>query len=225
VDTFEKLTSEIVEVTQDIEPITLTLDNTGRVFSGVFDGNGHSITGLTLADRALFYSLDAATIRNVVVKDATFTQGQTGVFAYQTKSGVTAPTIIDNVYVSIKKVANNGNGTGAIIDRCWSPAVFSDVVIYIPITYAEMYSYNNRISYVQGKAGTGEITLTNCTFIGLMKLGYRQNFTENYITKDENTVIRIDKSTATEADKLTDADLAKMSEQNYTAFVANRRVV
>ena len=174
VDTFEGLTSEIVELTEDIEPVTLSLGNvTGtRVFSGVLDGNGHSITGLTLTDKPLFRSLAVATIRNVVIEDVTFKTGQTGVFAYQTLSDVSAPSIIDNVYVSVKEFAyKDSNGTGVIIDRCWSPAVFSDVVIYIPITYAEMSNNNTRISYVQGKAGTGEVTLKNCTFIGLVKLG------------------------------------------------------
>ena len=209
------LTSEIVELTEDIVNVgNYNLGSqTTTVFSGVFDGNGHTVSGLTITYRGLFYSLNNATVKNVIFKDVVLSHNQAGVIAYQIPKNAVAN--IHNVYVSVASVAepaSNGRTAGALINRTWGHAEISNTVVVIANAITPSY-----IGFATGDQGTCDIALTNCVFIGPEGVPYKAAAsTAPNVTVDENTGIY----TSTEVD---DTVLAKMSDQNYKAHTGNAR--
>ena len=167
------------------------------IFKGVLDGNGYTIDGLSLAKKSgLFSVVNGATIKNIIVQDATFTSGEAGVFAYETQS----PTTFENVYVSVVAtigeyyakeqqetnpifVLDTRYGIGGLIAKSTQEITVKNSVIYMP------EHLTNASGFVAGCANA-TINLIGCTFIGGNGKIYGE-FGGNVATvvRDENTVV------------------------------------
>ncbi len=131
-------------------------------FTGVFDGEGHTISNFTTNSTSqkgsLFYIVDGGTIKNVAVVNATVLGSINGVFARGLQNGAK----IENVYVHVKSLAYNASSLTGVIERTGTS--LKDVTIVIDS--ASVSSYNNIISAQYG----GNITVDNCYFYAPEKL-------------------------------------------------------
>ena len=208
-DTFKTLTTQVVELAEDIKAGDYTLGTAQPVFSGVFEGNGFTISGLIIKQSGLFYKLTGATIRNVVFKDATIGHVQGAVIAYQAND---VESTIENVYVHVD-AANDATSTytcGVLINRTWKKVNVSNTVIVID------EDVGNDIGFLTGNKGGCNFSLTSCVLIGSDGISYgKDNDTKN-LTKDEAT------DTYTHAQVNADV-LEKMSDQNYKAYTGTAK--
>ena len=167
------------------------------IFKGVLDGNGYTIRGLSIAEKSgLFSAINGATIKNVVVQDATFTSGEAGVFAYETQGSAT----FENVYVSVVAtigeyytseqqetnpifVLDTRYGIGGLLARSTQEITVKNSVLYMPEHLA------NASGFVAGYANA-TINLIGCSFIGGNGKIYGE-LDGNVITvvRDTNTVV------------------------------------
>lgn len=92
------------------------IGSTAVAFSGKFDGNGHTISNLTIngtAKTALFGVLSDAEVKNIKISNANINSesGYAAVLAGQ----ATGKTVISNIKVNNSKVAVNGNYAAVIV--------------------------------------------------------------------------------------------------------------
>lgn len=114
--TFEKLINIIkedpnatIKLTSDLDATNISTNTYLGDFSGVIDGNGHTIRNLS---KPLFNNLNGATIKNLIIKDASLKTGQ-GIIANTAKN-----TTIDNVHLSNSRIDIwNDSGTGGFIGK------------------------------------------------------------------------------------------------------------
>ncbi|BFI95087.1 MAG: hypothetical protein RSP_05970 [Rhodanobacter sp.] len=96
-------------------PIGMVYGSGNNAFTGMFDGLGHVISGLTINlpgnnGTGLFYNLNGATVRNVgLVGGAITGNSNTGALTGYAYGG----SVIDNVYAAVN-INGNGAGTGHV---------------------------------------------------------------------------------------------------------------
>ena len=163
--TMKSLSGHIVELTEDIT-LTDYTGTTSGVFRGVFEGNGHKITGLKLAKLSgLFYQIDGATIKNVKIINVEFTNHACGVIAYMSVGSATS--VISNVYISVSKWSGEtANYEGGIVGTTKADAKIVafeiiDSVICVPTTTIA------KRGILRGTNDTTGVTVgvTNCVFV------------------------------------------------------------
>ena len=106
-----------LDLTDDVYHNKINIGSSSRHFTGTFDGQGHSITGLsgdaqTAVNNGLFGVMEGATVKNLVIKNANYRSNQYGgILAAQAENSVIQNvTIID----SSCKVASLGAVVGLI---------------------------------------------------------------------------------------------------------------
>lgn len=157
-----------------------------NVFSGTFDGRGHTISGLKLAVTSqkrvhvgLFGSVgsddkdDRAVIKNLILKDVSVRGNANGVACYAVLCGqVSGYVDIDNIAVmsgSVSVENKNGDilGIGALIGQCRTdtntgvtnkPIHITNIFTNIPVTGSNN-GHNNYTSGLIGRIRGGDIGL------------------------------------------------------------------
>lgn len=120
------------------------------VFSGTFDGNGKTISGLTLSGNAksgLFSALDSATVKNIrfVNADITSAGGYAGVLAGQ----VTGNTTLSGITVESAKVTTTDLYAGVI----FGSADGTDNTVSVSDITVKNSAISSQSSYVGALAG------------------------------------------------------------------------
>ncbi len=132
-------------------------------FSGVFDGEGHTIsnftTNVTSQKGGLFYIV-TGTIKNVSVVNATVQGRINGVFGRGLQDGA----IIENVYVHAKNVEFNAGALAGVVEKDGDTVSLKNVAVVIDS--AGIGSNNGIIS---GQYG-GKIAIDNCHFLAPSQL-------------------------------------------------------
>ena len=112
------------------------IGNSTNTFTGKLDGNGHKITGFnSTGDKerhSLFNAINYATIKNLVIEDATITNTSTTYDNYVgILAGYAAGATISNIKVSNVTIEAGENGNalvGALVGSAWATD-FSDIEI------------------------------------------------------------------------------------------------
>lgn len=131
-----------------------SLIDSSIIFKGKLNGNGHTITGLK---RPLFYTLNGATIENLVISDANVNGN--GVIA-----STMSNTTLTNVHVKDSTIKGaNTNGTGSlvgyvdqnsIIERCSATNIIVGNQKRTGGLIGRIYNSIVRNCYVQGKVSS-----------------------------------------------------------------------
>ena len=160
VNSGNQFTGKTVKLTADLDlsgeanwkPIGNLVAYPGQSFNGIFDGDGHTISNLTINDNtpnhavaALFGSVVNGTIKNLTVKNVniTSTHYAAGIVAY-TSNGPT----IENCHV----IGGTIKSTPEIVEGS--------------------YDNGDKVGGIMGLAQTGS-TINNCTVEGVTISGYR----------------------------------------------------
>ncbi len=97
-------------------------------FKGTLNGNGHTISNFKVTQPTfkggLLWSLDGATIKNIIFKNAEITVADAGLIASRAKN----TPVIENVFVEITSMTNSGNG---ILSACEENNTFKNVAVYV----------------------------------------------------------------------------------------------
>ncbi len=173
-----------------------------RTFSGVFDGNGFGVYGMTATDEndtngeataALFGSVYNATIKNLTVVGATVSGDH--------YTGVLVGYISDGVNV---------------IDNC---TVKNSSVSAVPALYGDEYDNGDKVGAIVGYATA--VTITNCTVENVSVVGYRDvggviGYAGSGVTVEGNALKNV---TVTQDDK---NDYGKPENEKYVGEIVGR---
>lgn len=157
-DTVKALTSEIVELTEDVD-LTGYAGAGDGIFSGVFEGNGHKITGISFSSdkKGIFNIIAGALIKNVKIIDAALNSGTCGTIAF---AATTTASTIKNVYVSVK--TDTDVWSGGLVGYMYTGLNISNCCVDF-INLGSGCSHG----YVTGRSTANNlITLNDCVFIG-----------------------------------------------------------
>ena len=136
------------------------IGNASKTFKGTFDGNGHVISDLTIADgnyRGLFGYLEGATVVNLAISNCDIT-------GYQFAGGVSAyaeNTIISNCYVEGELAVKN-QILGGLVGQT-SNCTISNCYVDADLTF-KSGGHGSTIGGLVGACGGG--TVTGCYSIG-----------------------------------------------------------
>ncbi len=148
--------NETILLVEDLDLTGISWEST-VTFTGVFDGDYHTIKNLTsLASNGFFKNINGATIKNVAFTNVTLATGAGGL-TYQPAGGFT----VENVFMQISKTSSGGR-PGAICERLnnnQASIKLQDVVISMPNT--------NSNEAIFGYALSGYSILANVHCIGL----------------------------------------------------------
>jgi hypothetical protein len=151
--------------------------NSQQLFTGTLDGDGHTISNLTIGNSSgLFYQVAGATIKNLAITNAIITGNQSGVLAkaFMPTDGADINTTIEKVFISatLNDEYNDKDYIGGIAGQSsFSGCDLNNVVINLNALK------NNDCGFVAGFSRRS-INATNCYFIGGngQITGYRANF-------------------------------------------------
>lgn len=158
---YVKLTDDIDLGNYDFTPIG---KNTFYPFSGVFDGQGHVVSGLNVSNKeyaGLFGVVKDAEIKNLVVKGTVSGTGETGGLVGFAQSG-SGTVAIENCG-NEATVSTTGSYVGGILGKSFAPATIKNSYN----TGAVSSSYTGSSVYAGGIAGWsggsyGTIKITDC---------------------------------------------------------------
>lgn len=136
VKTLSIATGEHIVLGNDIENVG-HYQNTENVFSGVLDGNYHTVSGLDFSSSAayggLFYRIDNAVIKNIAFKDAVLSvyrhtvDGQTTAYPHGLIGYQGYRSTISNVYAQVYSNANEYEG--GLFHWIGAGLIFKDMVV------------------------------------------------------------------------------------------------
>jgi hypothetical protein len=140
-----------------------------KVFSGTFDGNGHTISNVTINQPEIYvgvglFGLNFGSIRNLTVRNVDVT-------GYYLAGGVVGMQggTLDNITLSGTNTIKGAQGVGGIvgvnfgaISNCTATA---DIVVSVDPMYPEYSSYNGNSGGVL-RGGMEGGSITNCTANG-----------------------------------------------------------
>ncbi len=149
---------------------------TGNRFKGTFDGQGHTISGLNSSVGGLFNIIDAATVKNLNLKDINIT-------VHENDVGGICRSVYNASVISNCTVAGNINVTANVSNEPWAVAgicanLYSDSTIEECINYSNVTADAHNIAGVC--ASSTFSTVKNCANMGNIK-GYDVNF--DYMNK------------------------------------------
>ena len=183
--TTDTFAGKYFELTDDI---VLTGENNhdpigtwGYAFGGIFDGKGHTISGLNMTANGDGYGFFAAiqggaVIKNLALVNATVTAtgaGTTGILVGQTNRGNGGDVLIENVYVD-GTVSAKGAEVGAIIGNLSdSNASYTagTVTIDRALVMVDVIATKGYVGGIVGNARSVAVNLSNCAFYGSVKAG------------------------------------------------------
>lgn len=167
-DNIEKFNGESFKIANDIDMSTLAgfkpVGGTAVAFSGVFDGCGHTISGLTVggtSKAALFGALENATVKNLVIDsaDVTAAGSYAGVVAGQLNSN----TVINNIIVRNSKVSSQESFAGSLAGSVNGENV---TVSNVKIENSIVTALNNAggvVGFVEGKCAVNNAQVKSVT--------------------------------------------------------------
>lgn len=156
----------VIKTAEDLKKMTFSgkyilmsdidLKNTtwsSKSFSGTFEGNGYSISNL---DKALFYDLSGATVKNLAV------QGETSTSLALFSQYISANSTVDNITVkgSVTVTNESAYNAGALVAYVRG----SNVKINNCSADATVTSAGGKVGGLIGEMSTG--TVTNCSVSG-----------------------------------------------------------
>lgn len=156
-------------------PIGDTLTN---AFDGIFDGNGHSISGVSVSNKmyaGLFGVIDVGTVKNLIVENSK-------IIGYYGKNGEKTSDYDYNSY------------TGGIVAYAKERSIIENVVNKATLAKATNYNKNYDEQYTGGIVGYSKGLIKNCTNEGDLYsdniktyLGGICGYSNNHITNSSNT--------------------------------------
>ena len=143
---------------EDITFTTREVWTSNVTFSGTFDGQGHSISGLEMySSSGLFKIIENAIIKNVAIVNVKLNGGNTATIAYTAKG----TNKYDNVFVQVSEMTTGDAWRGGLIERGGAAGNhLTNVVILFEVDTNPVHC-----GYVAGHNG-GTMSLTNCYLIG-----------------------------------------------------------
>ncbi len=155
-DNIEKFNGESFKLANDIDMSSLAgfkpVGGTAVAFSGVFDGCGHTISGLTVggtSKAALFGALENATVKNLVINGADISAA--GSYAGVVAGQLNSDTVVSNITVINSKVSAQESFAGALAGSVNGENV---TVANIKIENTSVSALNNAggvVGLVEGK--------------------------------------------------------------------------
>ena len=155
-DNIEKFNGESFKLANDIDMSTLAgfkpVGGTAVAFSGVFDGCGHTISGLTVSGTskaALFGALENATVKNLVIDGAHISAA--GSYAGVMAGQLNSDTVISNITVTNSTVSAQESFAGALAGSVNGENV---TVANVKIENSSVTALNNAggvFGFVEGK--------------------------------------------------------------------------
>lgn len=156
----------------DLDFTSFTWDSNGGNFTGTFDGQNHTLTGINMSvgDRAGIFSYFSGTFENVVIEDTTIVStGRAGVIAGEIDAETAVVTNVHFVNVSVTGASDNGVGviTGVIKDG--AGGLTASIISVINSSFTN----NNKnvgalVGYVRGTGATiiSDVYIKNVTVLG-----------------------------------------------------------
>ncbi len=142
----------------DIDMTDVTLTGSTKIFEGVFDGNGYTISNISAVATAnkmgVFFKTLSGTFKNVNFMNCSYTAGGTGEGASFVTYLVTGGAVIENISFTNVKVINTGSaGYNALVFGDFSTASELPITIKgISINNTEAYNVSG-IKYIAAIAG------------------------------------------------------------------------
>ncbi len=132
-------------------------------FSGTLNGNGHKITALTVSaggKNGIFYNLNNATIKNLIITNATVTKDQSAVLAGDIWDG---SPVISNVTITANMIPEaDGTFQGVMFAQIYSGSpTITGCTVYANLTNQTGYSLQGLLA---GRYNSGVATINNCNF-------------------------------------------------------------
>ena len=186
------LTQDIYLGDKNWTPISMSTDLAGgKTFRGTFDGQGHTIKGLSSTQKdaaGLFGYLYAATIKNVTVEGATLNSNHFagGIVAWvlNNKGNIQVPMIIENCLVKNSTIAStpelvngewdNGDKVGGLVGYAVFEGNTDAKISNCSVENTSIKAYRDFAGFV-GYAK--DVTLENCTIEGVT---LEQDLTHDY---------------------------------------------
>lgn len=155
--------------TLPIPKLTVTSSKEADGFTGVFNGNGYAIKGLTLpSNQGLFGSVTAGMIKNVAFTNWTYTDG------YSSESGILGVhverTKLSNVYVKMNELPKCQAGASVLASYKIRGGSFK----YVYVEYVQdigAVTYDNCYSALGAIYPADEPTFDNCIVVSRAPLG------------------------------------------------------
>lgn len=104
--------------------------NSTTEFSGTLDGNGHAIKNLSVTDGALFYTLNGATVKNLVMDGVSLAGARSGVFSLELTASSAGATF-ENVIVNVTSISGT-RPSGLIGWQRGGEVIVKNVLISMP---------------------------------------------------------------------------------------------
>ena len=145
-------------------------------FSGTFDGQGHTISGISLEGdgrQALFGTIVEATIRNLTLENSTIINTNNsiaaGIVGRVKDGGSIDGTIIENCHVKSDVTIKGDGYAGGIVGTLNTGFVtISDCTSAATIAAGEGYSSGGIAGFLgfEGTQGSADVTIMNCLYYG-----------------------------------------------------------
>ena len=155
-DNIEKFNGESFRLANDIDMSTLAgfkpVGGTAVAFSGVFDGCGHTISGLTVggtSKAALFGALENATVKNLVINGADISAA--GSYAGVVAGQLNSDTVISNITVTNCTVSVQESFAGALAGSVNGENVTVDNVKIENSSVTALNNAGGILGFVEGK--------------------------------------------------------------------------
>ncbi len=153
-------TSATYHLTTSLSCPTTTLNTTNRTFSGIFYGNGFTISNFTMTNgrTGLFYTLSGATIQNLILSNINVGTSGSRVASY---AGVLsgringANTVIKRVRIYSSSVySSNANGAGTVSGYVTQSVSISNVMVQTVTINNSSTSAGGIIGRLNGNTAT-----------------------------------------------------------------------
>lgn len=140
------------ELQNDIDATGKTITNASSSFTGTFNGNGYTISNLTIAENSSLFGTGSKTsvVKNLALKDLTATKAY-----YFFTSGAGDGTTIDNVYVKLSSATTHPRGFVSYSGDS-GMQVFTSVLV----EYDSSIRYDSEYGSNQGVL-IGDLSITN----------------------------------------------------------------
>lgn len=118
-----------IDASKYVHQITAINDDMTKAFTGTFDGDGYTISGLTIKGGGIFGNLDNATIKNIAFVDTVFNAGNFYLLGYRINQ-----SSLNNLYIQADTVPVGGSSKWAnraiVGAEIWS-SILSNFVVEV----------------------------------------------------------------------------------------------
>ena len=132
---------------EEAQPATVWQDVSGKAFSGVFDGQGHSISGLYMTAATEF----------------------AGFFGYAVGGSAEAPVTVKNLGILNSFLKTEKSAVGSVFGKTDANAVVTVDSVYADVTILSTFNgqWSGKLGGIIGSTDTGAtLTISGCAFVG-----------------------------------------------------------